>query len=107
MSLYTIPSIHFHDALFLCFGSRHLGVHIMAAISPTTLTILFGVVALYVIKRLRLKSVNRPLPPGPKGLPVLGNVNDMPGPGMLECHHWLKHKDLYGARHLEDARLIS
>lgn len=37
-----------------------------------------------------------PLPPGPKGLPVLGNVNDMPKGDILECHHWLKHKDRYG-----------
>lgn len=38
----------------------------------------------------------RPLPPGPKGLPVLGNVSDLPKPGMLECYHWLQHKDEYG-----------
>lgn len=37
-----------------------------------------------------------PLPPGPKGLPVIGNLNDMPPPGVLEAHHWLKHKELYG-----------
>ncbi|KAJ4367707.1 hypothetical protein N0V86_009828 [Didymella sp. IMI 355093] len=37
-----------------------------------------------------------PLPPGPKGLPVLGNINDLPKPGKLECHHWAEHKDLYG-----------
>ncbi|KAJ4267248.1 hypothetical protein NW762_003351 [Fusarium torreyae] len=37
-----------------------------------------------------------PLPPGPKGLPLVGNVNDLPPPGMLEAHHWVKHKELYG-----------
>ncbi|GKT74214.1 cytochrome P450 oxidoreductase [Colletotrichum tofieldiae] len=37
-----------------------------------------------------------PLPPGPKGLPIVGNVNDLPKPGELEAHHWLKHKELYG-----------
>jgi hypothetical protein len=27
---------------------------------------------------------------------LLGNVNDMPKSGMLECHHWLQHKNVYG-----------
>ncbi|KAI1826284.1 cytochrome protein [Xylaria intraflava] len=37
-----------------------------------------------------------PLPPGPKGLPFVGNVNDLPPPGQRECEHWIKHKDIYG-----------
>jgi hypothetical protein len=39
--------------------------------------------------------VRFPLPPGSKGIPILGNVNDMSPPGMLERHHWLKHEDLH------------
>ncbi|MCJ1364085.1 hypothetical protein MMC16_003194 [Acarospora aff. strigata] len=69
----------------------------MAIALPTTLTIFFGIVALYVISRLlRGQGNGRPLPPGPKGIPILGNINDMPKPGTLECHHWLQHKELYG-----------
>ncbi|KAF2787590.1 cytochrome P450 [Melanomma pulvis-pyrius CBS 109.77] len=69
----------------------------MAIASSTGLVVLLGIVAAYVINRLvRSKNYDRPLPPGPKGIPILGNVNDLPKPGMLECHHWLKHKDLYG-----------
>ncbi|KAF2260004.1 O-methylsterigmatocystin oxidoreductase [Lojkania enalia] len=68
----------------------------MAIISSVSLTVLVAVFALYVLKRLQFKGDGRPLPPGPKGIPFLGNVNDMPKPGMLECHHWLRHKDLYG-----------
>ena len=61
------------------------------------LIVLSGIAAAYVINRLlRLNHHKWPLPPGPKGIPILGNVNDLPKPGMLECHHWLKHKDLYG-----------
>lgn len=37
-----------------------------------------------------------PLPPGPKGIPLLGNLNDLPKPGELEYAYWLKHKDIYG-----------
>ncbi|RYN17079.1 O-methylsterigmatocystin oxidoreductase [Alternaria tenuissima] len=67
------------------------------AIASFTGLVLLGIVAAYLINRLvQSRNRDRPLPPGPKGLPVLGNVNDLPKPGMLECHHWLKHKDLYG-----------
>jgi hypothetical protein len=69
----------------------------MAFASSTGLVVLLGIIAAYLVNRLvRSKNHGRPLPPGPKGIPILGNVNDLPKPGMLECHHWLKHKDLYG-----------
>lgn len=73
----------------------------MAFTTPTVAAVLFALAVLYAIKRLvRSKSSDKPLPPGPKGIPFLGNVNDLPKPGMLECHHWLKHKDLYGMPNL-------
>jgi hypothetical protein len=70
----------------------------MAIISPTlTVSVACGVLALYVVSRLlRGKGDRRSLPPGPKGLPVLGNINDLPKPGEHEWLHWLKHKELYG-----------
>ncbi|EHK24794.1 uncharacterized protein TRIVIDRAFT_190045 [Trichoderma virens Gv29-8] len=36
------------------------------------------------------------LPPGPKPLPILGNILDLPPSGTPEFQHWLKFKDLYG-----------
>jgi hypothetical protein len=69
----------------------------MALTSPLLLSILFGVLATYVINYLIWSKPKIPLPPGPRGLPILGNVNDMPkDDGSLGSHHWLKHKDLYG-----------
>lgn len=66
----------------------------MAVMSPTILVVVgaIAIIAAYFIKRLS----QAPLPPGPAGIPLLGNVNDLPKPGELEYMHWLKHKDLYG-----------
>jgi hypothetical protein len=36
------------------------------------------------------------LPPGPKGLPFIGNINDLPTPGVPQYQHWLQHKERYG-----------
>lgn len=70
----------------------------MAFTTTNGLLISLGIVAAYLINTLlpRSKRQNLPLPPGPKGLPILGNINDLPKPGEVECFHWLKHKDLYG-----------
>jgi hypothetical protein len=68
----------------------------MAIAMPVGITVFFAVGILYVVKRYLQGKHALPLPPGPAGVPFLGNVNDMPKPGMLECHHWLQHKDLYG-----------
>lgn len=67
------------------------------AIAELGFVALVGGLLAYLINYLaRNNRTGRPLPPGPKGLPLLGNVNDLPKPGMLECHHWLEHKELYG-----------
>lgn len=70
----------------------------MAFVSSIGLILLVGVIAAYLINKLvNPKKYDHPLPPGPKGLPLLGNVNDLPKPdGAIEAQHWLKHKDIYG-----------
>ncbi|CAJ2510785.1 Uu.00g064100.m01.CDS01 [Anthostomella pinea] len=54
--------------------------------------VLLGTARLLISKR----KPKLPLPPGPKGWPIVGNLNDLPPPGVREWEHWLKHKDLYG-----------
>ncbi|KAJ3498320.1 hypothetical protein NLG97_g1215 [Lecanicillium saksenae] len=42
------------------------------------------------------RKVGAKLPPGPKPLPIIGNILDLPPSGAPEFEHWLKHKDVYG-----------
>jgi hypothetical protein len=57
-----------------------------------------GILSLYLLKRIFFdnRTARTPLPPGPKGLPVLGNIKDLPAPGRPEFEHWLEHKARYG-----------
>ncbi|KAI2619924.1 putative cytochrome P450 oxidoreductase OrdA-like protein [Hypoxylon sp. NC1633] len=66
--------------------------------SSVVISLAIGLTFVYVASRILYISQNAdpPLPPGPKGLPLIGNLNDLPKPGVFEPHHWLKHKDLYG-----------
>ncbi|KAI1636259.1 cytochrome P450 [Biscogniauxia mediterranea] len=59
-------------------------------------TLALGAVLVGALRYLLARKKGLPLPPGPKPLPIVGNVKDLPPPGALEWEHWLKHKDLYG-----------
>ncbi|OJJ00341.1 hypothetical protein ASPVEDRAFT_39786 [Aspergillus versicolor CBS 583.65] len=54
-----------------------------------------GLASLYFV-RLLFSRTSHILPPGPKPLPIIGNVRDMPAAGSPDWLHWLEHKELYG-----------
>lgn len=65
----------------------------MAALQ-TILALVFGFIGFYVLQQLLAPS--KKLPPGPKGVPLLGNIADLPRDGKQEWIHWLQYKDIYG-----------
>lgn len=67
------------------------------AFSPTVSTVLILIPAILAWFWLSRQRNTIPLPPGPKVLPLFGNITDLPPPGMPEYRHWLKHKDRYGS----------
>ena len=59
--------------------------------------LLIGAILLvcYFFTKVR-SNRGRKLPPGPRPLPIIGNIRDFSPKGIREVDHWKKHKDLYG-----------
>ncbi|KAK5996243.1 Multifunctional cytochrome P450 monooxygenase [Cladobotryum mycophilum] len=71
---------------------------IYKAFSMANLPIIQALIALvaFLVCYQFFRKPYRNLPPGPKGIPFIGNIFDLPPKGTIEFEHWLKHKNLYG-----------
>jgi hypothetical protein len=101
--LYSFPSSTLDLLLFICTPVEISHFESLNSIMARTISLEIALIALITLVLYFLKTVlfdrkgtRVPLPPGPKGLPVLGNIHDLPSPGIPEYQHWLEHKDLYG-----------
>ena len=68
----------------------------MAEITIVHVLVLAGLFLFAVKKVFVDRKKLAKLPPGPKALPLVGNIRDLPPDGMQEWRHWLKAKDAHG-----------
>ncbi|KAI6963183.1 hypothetical protein KC321_g11358, partial [Hortaea werneckii] len=72
----------------------------MATFPTTIAAIALVLLVLFLLTKVLLARPKHPhpLPPGPAGLPLLGNLFDLPPTtgSQPEYLHWLAHKDRYG-----------
>ncbi|KAK7756776.1 hypothetical protein SLS62_001219 [Diatrype stigma] len=68
----------------------------LAQLAAIILVVYYGVTLLLKTRGGNGGKVRAALPPGPKGLPLVGNIRDLPPPGTREWEHWAKHRSLYG-----------
>ncbi|KAF6811009.1 cytochrome p450 oxidoreductase [Colletotrichum plurivorum] len=67
--------------------------------SPIALGLGAAFILVYIIDRLFQAWKNArlpPLPPGPKALPIVGNLRDMPKRGTFGARFWSEHREKYG-----------
>lgn len=68
----------------------------LSSLNSTMLQIIIAVLGTLFLFQWYQTKKNANLPPGPKGLPIIGNLMDLPPKSVPEYQHWLSFKDTYG-----------
>ena len=79
----------------MSFTARSVSTNVHEARVLVTLSASLAILCVALSKLWRARS-KLPLPPGPRRLPIVGNILDLPTPHIPEAQHWAKHRDLYG-----------
>lgn len=69
---------------------------LFSSLSRWSIIALISYLCYVVYRYFTGEKSRRDLPPGPKPLPIVGNIQDFPPANVPEFQHWLKHKELYG-----------